>query len=86
VDAVLLVVNAGTQRTTHLQQAISHLSLLQAPLLGVVLNRVGEGRSDTRGRYKTYEAAPAGTPVLEDPVPVVREPNVPTQTADSERA
>ncbi|MFZ5591380.1 MAG: CpsD/CapB family tyrosine-protein kinase [Bacillota bacterium] len=54
VDGVLLVVEAGKTKIELAQKARQLLSNVQARLLGVVLNKVGEGSSDYYYYYHYY--------------------------------
>jgi capsular exopolysaccharide synthesis family protein len=65
-DDVVLVVTAGTQRPANLKSAIEKLELVDARVLGLVLNTTG-GESDGTGGYYGYEVS------AEDELPEVRE-------------
>jgi polysaccharide biosynthesis transport protein len=50
-DGIVMVVAAGTQRPARLQLALERLSLSEAPLLGVVLNKGGHDAGDLAAGY-----------------------------------
>jgi succinoglycan biosynthesis transport protein ExoP len=81
-DGVLLLVTAGSQRPATLQSAVEKLGLVDASLLGVILNRTGERGDGPRGYYgyETHEASvPTGDPrtPADAPLPARRsEPDV----------
>ena len=54
-DSVLLVVTAGTQRPANLKSAIEKLELIDANVLGVILNTAGGGGEDGTGAYYGYD-------------------------------
>ena len=53
VDGVLLVVDAGHSRRARVQRAVEHLRQIEAPLLGVITNRVASRRRGY-GSYYYY--------------------------------
>jgi len=53
-DGVVLVVTAGSQRPANLQSALDKLQLVEAKLLGLILNTAG-GEGDGTGGYYGYE-------------------------------
>ena len=53
-DGVVLVVTAGSQRPANLQSALDKLQLVEANLLGLILNTAG-GEGDGTGGYYGYE-------------------------------
>ena len=56
-DGVVLVVTAGTQRPANLQSTLDKLGLVEAKVLGLVLNTAG-GDGDGTGGYYGYEVRP----------------------------
>lgn len=54
-DGVLLLATAGSQRPAHLQSAVEKLQMVDARLLGVILNRTGQD-ADGPSDYYEYEA------------------------------
>ena len=62
---VVLLVAAGSQKPAHLAGAIERLELVEARLLGVILNRAGE-ELRSAGGYYAYQ--PAGDR-FEEPAP-----------------
>jgi succinoglycan biosynthesis transport protein ExoP len=62
VDGVLLVVAAGQTRRAELQRTSEKLAQANAPIVGMVLNKVGTGSTYGRyggyGRYGSYTAVP----------------------------
>ncbi len=55
-DGVVLLVAAGSQKPAHLAGAIERLELVEARLLGVILNRAGE-ELRSAGSYYDYQPA-----------------------------
>jgi receptor protein-tyrosine kinase len=66
-DGVVLVVTAGSQRPANLQSALSKLELVDAKLLGLILNTAG-GDSDATGGYYGYEVDPDRAAQQHEPV------------------
>jgi succinoglycan biosynthesis transport protein ExoP len=62
-DGVLLVVGADTQKPASLQSALEQLRLVDATLVGVVLNKTGKDAKDAGGYY--YGRPPAADRQLE---------------------
>jgi Mrp family chromosome partitioning ATPase len=65
-DGVLLVVASGQTRRTELQRTTEKLAQANAPIVGMVLNKVsthsGYGRYGAYGRYGSYSYS-SGMPV-----------------------
>ena len=75
-DGVLLLVAAGTQRPAHLASALERLKLVDANLLGVVLNKSSQ---ETRSGGGYYAYLPRSGPKL-DEVPPEAEPLPPVES------
>lgn len=73
-DGVVLLVAAGSQKPAHLAGAIERLNLVEARLLGVILNRAGE-ELRSAGAYYAYQ--PSGDRVEKQP-PITPAPPVET--------
>ncbi len=54
VDGVIVIASAVTEKPSSLRSALERLTLADARILGIVLNRVAEGGQDFSGYYHSY--------------------------------
>ena len=70
-DGVVLVVTAGTQRPANLQSTLDKLELVDAKVLGLILNTAG-GDGEGTGGYYGYEVRPDASGKEREPVRTAR--------------
>ncbi|HVF31399.1 MAG TPA: polysaccharide biosynthesis tyrosine autokinase [Acidimicrobiales bacterium] len=100
IDATLVVVSAGVTKKTHLERAIELLKQVDAPVVGVIVNGVGDGaaygyggnyrytyaQSRRGGRRASFPAAvPSAPPAPPDPPAAVADPDPAPSTVAAER-
>lgn len=66
-DGVILVVTAGSQRPANLQSTLDKLELVDANILGLILNTAG-GEGDGTGGYYGYEVRPEAADGKPEPI------------------
>jgi succinoglycan biosynthesis transport protein ExoP len=62
-DGVLMLITAGTQKPSSLQAALERLRIVEASLLGLIINKAGQ-EAESQGGYYHYEPVSAG---IEEP-------------------